>query len=223
MAEKKIGCFGILGIMIAGIVLLGIFWKEDKKPAPIETTKTEELKPNVYAPHINEKPDPSNSLSPSEHLKIAKEEISKYDFNTGKMGSLHEARKHLAAIPKNTPEHKEVEKLKPKIKQLEKDIERHAKIITEEIMIDQRKKYAKDLEYALLDKARVDTNITAIGKNNTTLRFKCILVSRVFVNEMIKDGKLIKTWTDAGFKKVIFTDGYRTTWTLDLEKTAFRD
>lgn len=109
-------------------------------------------------------------MTPSEHLKIAKEEINKYDFKKGKMGSLAEAKRHLAAISENSPEYKDVKKLEPKIKRLQKEIDRQAKIITEKLMVSNRKKYAKELENHLLNNARMDTTITTSGKDDQLSR-----------------------------------------------------
>ncbi|MGB8993143.1 MAG: hypothetical protein WCD80_13900 [Desulfobaccales bacterium] len=218
MANKKIGCLGLLGI----VLLIGFFinmFEQGKKKHDSPEIKSEKNELSQSAPsNVKEKPDPFDSLTPLEHLKIAKEEINKYDFKKGEMGNLVEAKRHLAAISENSPEYKEIKKLEPKIKQLEREIDRQAKIITEKFMVISRKKYAKDYENLLLNNARLDTTITTSGKNNTTLKFKCILVSRVFVNELTKDGKIINHWRSMGFKKIIFTNGYNETWTMNLEK-----
>ena len=64
----------------------------------------------------------------------------------------------------------------------------------------------------------MDTTITTSGKDNTTLKIKFILVSRVLVNELTKDGVLPSRWEQMGFKTIVFTDGYRETWTMNLKK-----
>ena len=218
MADKKIGCLGLLGILLLIGFFINMFGKEGKKyDSPEMKSGKHELSPPAQS-NVEGKPDPFDSLIPSEHLKIAKEEINKYDFKKGKIGSLTEAKRHLTAISENSPEYKEVKKLEPKIKQLEKEIDRQAKIITENLMAITRKKYAKELENNLLNNARMDTTITTSGKNNTTLKLKYILVSRVFVNELTKDGKLQNTWRSMGFKTIIFTNGYNETWTMNFEK-----
>ncbi len=218
MADKKIGCLGLLGILLLIGFFINIFEKGGKKyDSPEMKSGKNELSPPAPS-KVEEKPDPFDSLTPSEHLKIAKEEINKYDFKKGEMGSLAEAKRHLAAISENSPEYKEVKKLEPKIKQLEKEIDRQAKIITEKLMAINRKNYAKEYENLLLNNARMDTTITTSGKNDTTLKFKFILVSRVFVNELTKDGKLVNHWRSMGFKTIIFTNGYNETWTMNLEK-----
>jgi len=218
MADKKIGCLGLLGILLLIGFFINMFGKEGKKyDSPEMKSGKHELSPPAQS-NVEGKPDPFDSLIPSEHLKIAKEEINKYDFKKGKIGSLTEAKRHLTAISENSPEYKEVKKLEPKIKQLEKEIDRQAKIITENLMAITRKKYAKELENNLLNNARMDNTITTSGKNNTTLKLKYILVSRVFVNELTKDGKLQNTWRSMGFKTIIFTNGYNETWTMNFEK-----
>ena len=74
-----------------------------------------------------------------------------------------------------------------------------------------RKAYAKELEFIFLDKLRMDTTITVSGKDNTIIKIKWILWTRVTVYEFFKDGKIMSQWRSMGFKKYILTDGYR--WT----------
>jgi len=218
MADKKIGCLGLLGILLLIVFFISMFDKgKGKHDSPGMKGVKNELSSSATS-KVEEKPDPFDSLTPSEHFKIAKEEINKYDFKKGKMGSLAEAKRHLAAISENSPEYKEVKKLEPEIKRLQNEIDRQAKIITEKLMAINRKKYANELENHLLNKARMDTTITTSGKNDTTLKIKFILVSRVLVNELTKDGVLPSRWEQMGFKTVIFTDGYRQTWTMNLKK-----
>ena len=145
MADKKIGCFGLLGILLLIGFFISMFDKGgEKHDSPVMKGVKNEL--SSPAPSkVDEKPDPFDSMTPSEHLKIAKEEINKYDFKKGKMGSLAEAKRHLAAISEKSPEYNEVKKLDPKIKRLEIEIDLQAKIITEKLMESNRKKHAKEL------------------------------------------------------------------------------
>jgi len=84
---------------------------------------------------------------------------------------------------------------------------------TEKRMATMRKDYAKELEFTFLDKLHMDTTVNVSGKNNTTIKIKWILWTRVTVYEFIKDGKIMSTWRSMGFKKYILTDGCRWTWT----------
>ncbi len=68
----------------------------------------------------------------------------------------------------------------------------------------------------------MDTKIRTYGKDYTSLKIEYILTSRVMVNELTKDGKLPSIWEQMGFKRVIFTDGYYNTWTMDLKNMSWK-
>ena len=78
-----------------------------------------------------------------------------------------------------------------------------------------RKKYPAQAERAFLDNG-MDVYVTTVGKDARTLRIRYILMSRPLVHQMQNNGSLISTWREAGFHRVIMTDGYNSRWTLDL-------
>ena len=86
----------------------------------------------------------------------------------------------------------------------------------------QKEKEAERILYCALLEERFlshgyDFSVKTLGKGNTTLRLKWVLIGRPLVHNLTKDGKLAQEWRELGFDKVIFTDGFRSTWTIDLK------
>lgn len=79
-----------------------------------------------------------------------------------------------------------------------------------------RKKYASTLEYNFLDN-KLNVEVSTQGKDNTQLKLKYALMSKVFVHQLLKTDFAENT-KKLGFKKIIFTDGYNDTWELDTSK-----
>lgn len=79
-----------------------------------------------------------------------------------------------------------------------------------------RRAYPKKAEKAFLD-AGQDFYLTVEGKEFRTLRVRYVLMSRPLVHQLTNSAKVVDTWRDIGFRKVIFTDGYNSTWTWSLE------
>jgi hypothetical protein len=62
----------------------------------------------------------------------------------------------------------------------------------------------------------MDTRVTVSGKNNTTIKIKWVLWSRVSVYEFLKDGKVLSQWREMGFKRYVLDGGYGGTWSDKL-------
>jgi hypothetical protein len=60
--------------------------------------------------------------------------------------------------------------------------------------------------------------ISVSGENNTTLKIKHIFMSWPLVNKLNRNRNLFDIWQALGFNKVIFTDGYHTSWIYFLGK-----
>lgn len=84
--------------------------------------------------------------------------------------------------------------------------------------IGARKEFAKNLEQLFIER-RMNTDVTASGPKNTVLEIKWVLASKVTANDLGKSG-IIEKAEQAGFKKVIFTDGYDRAWRWDLNPKA---
>lgn len=80
--------------------------------------------------------------------------------------------------------------------------------------VDARKEFAKRLEQVFIEK-RMNTDVSASGPKNTILRIKRALASKVSANDMSKSD-ILETAEKAGFKKVVFTDGYDFAWQWEL-------
>lgn len=80
-------------------------------------------------------------------------------------------------------------------------------------LLEKRRRAADILETTFLDAGR-DVYVRSEGKELRTLRVKYILMSRPLVYKFQQDHKTRETLRDLGFTKLIFTDGYRDTWTM---------
>lgn len=219
--KRGIGCFGVTGIIfliLLGLGLLGRLVEGIKTtyfspPAPINKTEdppvhTTPRDPAVSAP-LNE---PRKTKSSTEYLKEAKDQLAMKNADRP-YGDIYHAAYLLSFIPSDAPEYKEAQALLKKIAKLkEKDLAEIKKRTAEELRI-KRMLYAPLLENKFLDKG-YDVTVKTLGKDDTTLHIKWVLTSRLTVHHITKDGELIRIWREMGFRKVVFTDGYRSKWEL---------
>lgn len=80
-----------------------------------------------------------------------------------------------------------------------------------------RQVYAKLIESEMLDKG-FNYEVSAQGKNNEILKIKYALMSNALIYNLRNKANLDKSAHKLGFKKIIFTDGFDRTWTVDLSK-----
>ena len=77
---------------------------------------------------------------------------------------------------------------------------------------------AKVMENSLLDKG-LDVDVNATGIHHKTLRLKWILVSKVTAYQFARDGgETFANLKDAGFTKLVITDGYDESWSWNLSR-----
>lgn len=88
-----------------------------------------------------------------------------------------------------------------------------------EIMV--RKLFAKTYENNLLDQG-VDARVTLSGAKKDHIKITFILINRVFLRQIEKDGELLAKFKSAGFRKATFSDGYNDSWYYDLEPNMDR-
>jgi len=62
----------------------------------------------------------------------------------------------------------------------------------------------------------IDSRVRATGQYKDSFVLTWILVSRVIVHQLGKDGELLKSLQDMGFKKASFKDGYSESWNYSL-------
>lgn len=202
----------ILGIILA---LAIVVWMGSTL-SKVDREKTES-KPLEKQAADNQK------LTTAQHLEEAKKALAEKsaDFPEGKTW---DAEIHLKDIPPEAKEYQQAQSLLKEIKKREAKVlaarqaeqEKVKKEETKALQV-QRTHYADLLERNFLDKG-FDFTVTVSGQDNALLKIKWVLMSRPLVYKMTKDGELLDIWKKMGFKKVIFSDGYRTSWTYDLER-----
>ncbi len=128
--------------------------------------------------------------------------------------------KALALVKPEEPEHQAAEVVAGKLPAISEKIEKEA--ISAEAaalgrkLLEQRKSYAATLEDAYLRKGQ-DFEIRTEGKDATTLRIQWVLIGRPFVYNAINDRELMLRWKLMGFRIVVFSDGYNSTWRQKIE------
>jgi hypothetical protein len=196
-------------ILIALIAILLLFdIKLPKKtipPTPTPLPQTE-----VKAPE-----KPVRVPTSAEYLQGAKKSIKNFISDSSKT-SLDDAYWKLSAIEPKDPDYKEAQELLKKVRVEQQKLHTKEAVETEKTTAVIRKEYAKQLEFTYLDKLHMDTTVTVSGKNNTTIKIKWILWSRVSVHEFLKDGKVLSQWREMGFKRYVLDGGYGGTWSDSL-------
>lgn len=82
--------------------------------------------------------------------------------------------------------------------------------------IERRKAFIRQLESGMLEQGH-DFYLSLRGKEQDQLHIKYILMSRPAVYQLANDDDLKSALYDLGFTKIIATDGYNDTWTIDLQ------
>jgi len=208
----------ILGILL-GLFLLGIFL-----PDP---PKKEKSTPNKIIAQVKE---PEKPVEVPESELTSKERFAKAKKLLGEDDTRWDGWRYLNTIKEDDKEYPEAKKLRSQVEAKKLRSQAEAKKLRrpeearqetrvkkeqaeeEKRTASARKEYAESLEYDLLNNSRMDTTITTSGKNNTTIKIKYILVSRVFVNELTKKEEFINNLRRLGFNKLVFTDGYHGDW-----------
>ncbi len=91
-----------------------------------------------------------------------------------------------------------------------------------EVMAMQRRSHAANLEETLLD-LRMNADVSTRGKWDQTLRIKWALMTRVTVRDFTGQDELVGAWTKVGFTKVVFTDGFYESWSIELDPESESD
>lgn len=152
-------------------------------------------------------------ISGSQRLAEAKKALADgYSPNKDPMktnwGKVAEARKQLEDIKPDVKEYAEAQKLMKEVERREAEINRMSQMVARDIVAGQ-------MEKKLLSEG-MDATVTVAGPEKTTITFKYVLFSRPLVYKLTNETEFLQNMRDAGFRKVIFTDGYYNTWTYDL-------
>jgi hypothetical protein len=124
-------------------------------------------------------------------------------------GRVRVARENLEAIQVSDKEYAEAQRLLHEVQRRETEIERTSKIAARILL-------AAQAERNYLDKG-MDVSLTLSGPEKKIIKFKYVLMSRPMVHQLTNDEGFMSTLRGAGFKSIIFTDGYFNTWTQELE------
>jgi hypothetical protein len=96
--------------------------------------------------------------------------------------------------------------------------ERHLsekQILESDAAVEFRTEYAKNMERSLLEDY-MDMTVSAEGPKKTTLRIQWVRMSRPLVYNFMNNSETTDRFRALGFKKVLFTDGYNSSWLYDL-------
>lgn len=121
---------------------------------------------------------------------------------------------HLSSIKSTQPQYKKSQALLTAMAEEDKKAAAVDAAFQAAARGDARKEFAKRLEQVFIEK-RMNTDVSASGSKNTILRIKWALASKVSAHDLSKSD-ILETAEKAGFKKVIFTDGYDFAWQWEL-------
>ena len=210
------GCLWVIGIFL-GLAFLGGILK-----SPEHTTeKSKTAKPSVasqkpdQSPATPSKPEPP-PLTAAEHLAEARKALSDKS-KVMPFGRIGDAEDHLKAIGQEDKEYREAQKLLKDLKRDRKKLEAIARAELEKYFLEKRKDFADSLERRYLS-AGMDIRVQVLGPSKTTLKLTYVLFSRPLIYKLTNEGNFLENLKQGGFKKVIFSDGYRYSWTYDLNK-----
>jgi len=204
---NKLKLFTISAFLLTPIVLITCNDQDPQQTAPTTTITT---------------------ITPEKALAKIKEVSLKIKNEQGEMGNVTSLNLLMLKIPENSKEYSEAQAILKEIEPITKKIvatyekeqkaknEAQAKI-EEKLAEENRVKFAQRAEYSFLDN-RLNITVTTSGKKQTTIKLRYALMSKVFIHQVLKS-EFTKNAKQAGFKKIIFTDGYDDTWTLDIDKT----
>lgn len=205
----------IFVLAVTGFALERLGFIGPSNSPPLSSPSTASKKMDKPQPQKEEAhPAPNYPSTPADRLKEAKRQLTmkseQYPY-----GDIYYAFNILQPITKDAPEYPEAQALlKKNAKWKETDLAAIRKKTAAEKRTN-RLLYAAIIENKFLDKG-YDISVKVLGKNDTTLQLKYVLVSRVFVHHLSKDTSLIQEWRELGFKRIVFTDGFRSKWVMDL-------
>lgn len=124
------------------------------------------------------------------------------------------AKAHLSSIKQNQPSYQKAQTLLAEIVALNNKGIAAAPAFDALAKTELRKDFASSLEQSFTEN-RMNTDVFAEGPKNTILRIKWVLASKVTANDFSKSG-IIEKARKVGFTKIIFTDGYDSSWSWTL-------
>lgn len=230
--------FYSVGKKTAEAIRAGTQWKEDAEKVIAERREQEKQRLAAMTPEEREaetrkKEDSAAALIIQEGeamLKRWKESEAsgmaalagkKLNEPIGKLITKQEwaaVKARLSSIKETQPQHQNAQFLLTAMADEEKKAAASAVVIQATARIKARKDFANNLEQTFIEK-RMDTDVTVSGPKNTVLNIKWVLANKVTANDLSKSG-ILEQAENAGFKKVIFTDGYERQFWWSLKPKA---
>jgi hypothetical protein len=211
--------FGVLSSMFAGT----------SDPPKVATTSPPPARTSVPVPAQKVPLDAGSAIAEGEALLKRSKALDTWSKASlaGKSASIPagglitkvewaNAGEHLGAIEKGRPEYAQAQALLSVMAAKDKKDAEFVAVEAAKAKIASRKQFAAHLEQSFIE-SRMNADVTAQGPQNTTLRIKYVLASKVSANDLSKSGVIEKAET-AGFKLVQFTDGYNSTWSWKLKQ-----
>ena len=197
-----VGVIGFCGIMA---FIGSLIEDENKKRSPDNSNLTTTAKPTPQSVKENQQ----KQISSKEHLELAKKALNdnykpNKDIEKATFGNITLARQHLLEIRFEDAEYPEAQKLYKEIEKREAIIDQLAKQTARTVI-------ASQMEKQMLSQG-FDMTFKVSGKANTVLTIEYILMSRPVVYKIENETELLPKLRNAGFKKVILTNGYDKRW-----------
>ena len=212
--KKTSGC-AIIVAAFFGLILLSAIMRGCSGGSPTSTSATNPSSNAAPpAPVAPAKPDPAALLSQAKttvdeiesRLKENAERLKKY---YGTADQVKEATADLIklAVVKGLYGESQVKE--------EKILSSRADSLITKVSQHQRALYASTAEEIFV-KNGMDVKVTASGAKKDQLRLKYVLMSQPLVYKFQNEMKINDQARVFGFKKIIYSDGYDETWTVDL-------
>ena len=194
--------WGVLLIIFGVLTLINIVTQQSQEKNQGSTTQ---------APQVQQTPKKTDSEILAEietRLNEYQKKLKGYYPEDDMLKTLSEDTVKLVILevgyvkPENETQKKTLSKaksLRPRVEALRRDV------------------YAKTLERAMLDKG-FNTEVQAKSANKQVLEYKYALMSKALVYKLSNEGRTLESAKNAGFTKLIFTDGFNSSWTYDLTK-----
>lgn len=197
----------LFGSCVACGLLFSLVGQQGDRPQPSNAAQA------AATPGADAAPAGTPSVSPSGHLAYAKQALAEnYKPHKDPMkttwGRVDDARRHLEAIPPDAREHAEAQKLLAEVRRRETEIERLAKRGARQLVVE-------EMERKMLSEGH-DFQFSLSGPEKNVLTVKYVLMSRPLVYKLTNESDFLTNMKKAGFTKIIFTDGFRESWTYDL-------
>jgi flagellar biosynthesis GTPase FlhF len=153
-----------------------------------------------------------NSMTSAQHIEQARLALKPNSTLSG----INEGIRNLEAISASAPEAAEAKALQRKLAVAKERLERARAAAEASTERAERTLFAKTMENNLLHQG-LSVDVLAIGKDNTTLHIKWVLVSKALAYQLSEKGEILESARKIGFRRVEITDGYNETWYWNLK------